>query len=265
MTATTVRPARAARSAAPAGAGRLLVRCRAVLHPGHSGAVRRAAQLARAPCSCWRSAWSSAASRPATTCCSAGPGCCRSGTRCTSRPASTAPRSWSTGPTGRCGWLLVVAVAGTAVLPLLLGAVVVADQRDRVRHGDAGLRAGRRDHAWPATRAASPAARRGCRWTAAHLPRGLVGVVNTVNLYWLALAFAALRVRSCTASPPRRPGRVLAAVRDDDRRVGGARPAAVPVPAAGLRGLGRSLAAVGRRRSTCCWSAAPRRTWRRPT
>jgi branched-chain amino acid transport system permease protein len=51
------------------------------------------------------------------------------------------------------------------------------------------------------------------------LPSALVGVVNTVNLYWLALlllavvAFVVHRVADAPA------GRVLAAVRDDDRRV----------------------------------------------
>ncbi len=51
------------------------------------------------------------------------------------------------------------------------------------------------------------------------LPEPFVGVVNTVNRYWLALAFVAVVafvVHRVVDSPA---GRVLAAVRDDDRRV----------------------------------------------
>ncbi len=51
------------------------------------------------------------------------------------------------------------------------------------------------------------------------LPSSLVGVVNTVNRYWLALAFVAVVafvVHRVADSPA---GRVLSAVRDDDRRV----------------------------------------------
>jgi branched-chain amino acid transport system permease protein len=51
------------------------------------------------------------------------------------------------------------------------------------------------------------------------LPAPFVGVVNTVNRYWLALAFVAVVafvVHRVADSPA---GRVLAAVRDDDRRV----------------------------------------------
>ncbi len=52
-----------------------------------------------------------------------------------------------------------------------------------------------------------------------HLPAGLVGVVNTVNLYWLALAFAAIAAFVVHRVYDAPAGRVLAAVRDDDRRV----------------------------------------------
>jgi branched-chain amino acid transport system permease protein len=51
------------------------------------------------------------------------------------------------------------------------------------------------------------------------LPGALVGVSNTVNLYWLALAFLALcafLVHRVDAAPL---GRVLAGLRDDERRV----------------------------------------------
>ncbi len=53
----------------------------------------------------------------------------------------------------------------------------------------------------------------------ARLPDALVGVVNTVNLYWLALAFAAVAAFVVHRVADAPAGRVLAAVRDDDRRV----------------------------------------------
>ncbi|MGW4500848.1 branched-chain amino acid ABC transporter permease [Micromonospora sp. NPDC004336] len=52
------------------------------------------------------------------------------------------------------------------------------------------------------------------------LPQGLVGVTNTVNLYWLALAYlvvVVLVVHRVSGSPT---GRVLAGLRDDERRIG---------------------------------------------
>ncbi|BCJ60089.1 branched-chain amino acid ABC transporter permease [Micromonospora endophytica] len=52
------------------------------------------------------------------------------------------------------------------------------------------------------------------------LPAGLVGVANTVNLYWLALAYlvvVVLVVHRVSGSPT---GRVLAGLRDDERRIG---------------------------------------------
>jgi branched-chain amino acid transport system permease protein len=52
------------------------------------------------------------------------------------------------------------------------------------------------------------------------LPPALVGVTNTVNLYWLALAYLAVVVfvvHRVSGSPT---GRVLAGLRDDERRVG---------------------------------------------
>jgi len=52
------------------------------------------------------------------------------------------------------------------------------------------------------------------------LPTGLVGVVNTYKLYWLALAYLVIVmivVQRTVSSPT---GRVLAGLRDDERRVG---------------------------------------------
>jgi len=52
------------------------------------------------------------------------------------------------------------------------------------------------------------------------LPAGLVGVVNTYKLYWVSLAYLVIVmivVRRTVSSPT---GRVLAGLRDDERRVG---------------------------------------------
>ncbi len=54
---------------------------------------------------------------------------------------------------------------------------------------------------------------------AAGLPAALVGVANTVNLYWLALAFRVVVV-AVVHSIDRAPlGRVLTGLRDDERRI----------------------------------------------
>jgi branched-chain amino acid transport system permease protein len=53
----------------------------------------------------------------------------------------------------------------------------------------------------------------------ARLPSALVGVVNTVNLYWLALLLVAVIAVVLHRVVDAPAGRVLAAVRDDDRRV----------------------------------------------
>ncbi len=77
-----------------------------------------------------------------------------------------------------------------------IGAITVSRNPGRVTGGEEGL---------------------ALNWRA--LPSGLVGVANTVNRYWLALAFVAVVafvVHKVADSPA---GRVLAAVRDDDRRV----------------------------------------------
>jgi branched-chain amino acid transport system permease protein len=77
-----------------------------------------------------------------------------------------------------------------------IGAITVSRNPGRVTGGEEGL---------------------SLDWRA--LPSSLVGVVNTVNRYWLALAFVAVVafvVHRVADSPA---GRVLSAVRDDDRRV----------------------------------------------
>jgi hypothetical protein len=98
---------------------------------------------------------------------------------------------------------------------------------------------------------------------AGNLPDALVGVANTVNLYWLALAFLVV-VTAVVHSIDRAPlGRVLTGLRDDERRIA----------VAGLSPTGSSCSpspspapwpAWAAPRMPW-WSAAPRRTWRRPT
>jgi len=121
------------------------------------------------------------------------------------------------------GWPLwsaaLAAIAGAAVLALVLGAValrtngiafamvtlafaqvgaiLVARNPGRVTGGEEGL-----------------------PLDGGLLPASLVGVRNTVNLYWLALAFAVIVVFAMHRIADAPAGRVLAAVRDDDRRVG---------------------------------------------
>jgi branched-chain amino acid transport system permease protein len=122
----------------------------------------------------------------------------------------------------RTGWPLwmvaVVAIIGTAMLAVLLGAVAlrtkgiafamvtlafaqigaitVARNPGRVTGGEEGL-----------------------SLDGDRLPDLFVGVVNTVNLYWLALAFVAVVAFAVHRVADAPAGRVLAAVRDDDRRV----------------------------------------------
>jgi branched-chain amino acid transport system permease protein len=53
---------------------------------------------------------------------------------------------------------------------------------------------------------------------AAHLPAALVGVENTVNLYWLALAFLTVIVIAARHLSASSAGRVLSAIRDNELR-----------------------------------------------
>jgi branched-chain amino acid transport system permease protein len=112
----------------------------------------------------------------------------------------------------------VVTVAGTALLALLLGTVIlrtkgIAFAMVTLAFAQVGA----------VLIARNPGdltgGEEGLSIDGARLPSALVGVVNTVNLYWLALAFVAvvaLVVHRIADAPL---GRVLAAVRDDDRRV----------------------------------------------
>lgn len=51
------------------------------------------------------------------------------------------------------------------------------------------------------------------------LPEWLIGVVNTRNLYWLALAYAVVAYAAIWWAVRSRPGRVWQAIRDNERRV----------------------------------------------
>jgi branched-chain amino acid transport system permease protein len=51
------------------------------------------------------------------------------------------------------------------------------------------------------------------------LPEGLIGIHNTPNLYWLALAYAAITFAVCWWAVESRPGRVWQAIRENERRV----------------------------------------------
>ncbi len=54
---------------------------------------------------------------------------------------------------------------------------------------------------------------------ASHLPDLLVGVINTKNLYWIALAYLVLTVAVSWWLVNSRPGRVWQAIRENERRV----------------------------------------------
>ena len=74
-------------------------------------------------------------------------------------------------------------------LALVLGFVSPARRRHRVRDGDARVRTGRLGARAARIRTLDAAARRGSAPTTTKLPTAFVGVFNTKNLYWLALAY----------------------------------------------------------------------------
>jgi branched-chain amino acid transport system permease protein len=117
-------------------------------------------------------------------------------------------------------WLAaLVAVAGTALLATLLGAIAlrtngIAFAMVTLAFAQVGA----------ITVARNPGqvtgGEEGLPLDGARLPEPLVGVVNTANLYWLALAFVAVVLFAVHRIGDAPAGRVLIAVRDDDRRVG---------------------------------------------
>ncbi len=112
----------------------------------------------------------------------------------------------------------LVAIAGSAVLALVLGSVAlrtkgIAFAMVTLAFAQIGA----------ITVARNPGnltgGEEGLSIDGARLPEAFVGVVNTVNLYWLALAFVAVVAFVVHRVGDAPAGRVLAAVRDDDRRV----------------------------------------------
>jgi len=123
----------------------------------------------------------------------------------------------------RAGWPLwaaaLAAVAGGAVLAVALGSVAlrttgIAFAMVTLAFAQVGSIAIARDPY------GLTGGEEGLPMDASEVPDALVGVPNTVNLYWLALALlvvTALVVHRVVDAPA---GRVFAALRDDDRRVG---------------------------------------------
>jgi branched-chain amino acid transport system permease protein len=52
-----------------------------------------------------------------------------------------------------------------------------------------------------------------------HIPDSLIGVINTQNLYWIALGYLLLTFGICWWAVNSRPGRVWQAIRENERRV----------------------------------------------
>jgi branched-chain amino acid transport system permease protein len=123
---------------------------------------------------------------------------------------------------GHYGWSLaaaaVVAVSGAAVLALLLGSVAlrtagIAFAMVTLAFAQVGYILLNRDPG------GLTGGEEGLPLDAAGLPAALVGVANTVNLYWLALGFltvVVLVVHSIDRAPL---GRTLTGLRDDERRI----------------------------------------------
>jgi branched-chain amino acid transport system permease protein len=114
---------------------------------------------------------------------------------------------------------ILLAVVGTAVLAAILGAVAlrtggIAFAMVTLAFAQVGaITIGRNP-------GGATGGEEGLPMSTDKVPAFLVGVSNTVNLYWLAVAVVVvtvLVVHAITAAPA---GRVLAAIRDDERRVG---------------------------------------------
>jgi branched-chain amino acid transport system permease protein len=113
----------------------------------------------------------------------------------------------------------VVAIAGTTVLAALLGSVAL--RTSGIAFAMVTL-AFAQVAAITVTRNPGKltGGEEGLPLNGARIPSGLVGVMNTANLYWIALAFVVVAVFIVHRIGDSPAGRVLAAVRDDDRRVG---------------------------------------------
>lgn len=113
---------------------------------------------------------------------------------------------------------VVVATLGTAVVAALLGAVAlrvagIALTMVTLAFAQVGWIVVNRDPG------GLTGGEEGLPLDSAALPAGLVGVTNTVNLYWLALAFLVLVVLIVHGIRRAPLGRVLTGLRDDERRI----------------------------------------------
>jgi branched-chain amino acid transport system permease protein len=120
------------------------------------------------------------------------------------------------------GWPLwsatLVTVAGTALLALALGSVAlrtagIAFAMVTLAFAQVGYLVLDRDPG------GLTGGEEGLPLDAAGLPAGLVGVANTVNLYWLALAFLVVVVLVVHGIDRAPLGRTLTGLRDDERRI----------------------------------------------
>jgi branched-chain amino acid transport system permease protein len=120
------------------------------------------------------------------------------------------------------GWPLSAAIAaavpGTALLALLLGSVAlrtagIAFAMVTLAFAQVGYLLLNRDPG------GLTGGEEGLPMDAAGLPAGLVGVANTVNLYWLALAFLVVVVLVVHGIDRAPLGRTLIGLRDDERRI----------------------------------------------
>ncbi|MEU7868530.1 branched-chain amino acid ABC transporter permease [Dactylosporangium sp. NPDC049140] len=114
---------------------------------------------------------------------------------------------------------ILLAVVGTAILAALLGAVAlrtggIAFAMVTLAFAQvAAITIGRNP-------GGATGGEEGLPMDGAKVPGFLVGVANTVNLYWLALGVLVITVLVVHAIADSPSGRVLAAIRDDERRVG---------------------------------------------
>nr|BFE66482.1 branched-chain amino acid ABC transporter permease [Dactylosporangium thailandense] len=114
---------------------------------------------------------------------------------------------------------ILLAVIGTAVLAALLGAIAlrtggIAFAMVTLAFAQvAAITIGRNP-------GGATGGEEGLPMDSSKVPDFLVGVANTVNLYWLALAALVITVLVVHAIGDSPAGRVLAAIRDDERRVG---------------------------------------------
>ena len=119
-------------------------------------------------------------------------------------------------------WSLWQALAVTAavgiLLPVVVGAVSPPRRRDRVRDGDARVRAGGAVLVQKNPNNLT-GGEEGLPLAYEKLPSSLVGVVNTKHLYWLALGYLVVAVLVTRWALASSPGHVWHAIRENEQRV----------------------------------------------